>query len=112
MAKTLAMVGFEHYEADQFFEVKGVYEYDASRIRDAHTWCQRVVRLALANGKRVVVSNTFTMLREIEPYLAMTQNVRVVEAAGKWDNHHGVPVEMMERMAQRWEKLPVSLLPQ
>lgn len=108
MAHVLSMVGYEHFEADQFFEVNGVYQHDATRIRDAHTWCQRVVRLALAAGKRVVVSNTFTMLREMEPYKAMTQNVRVIEAQDKWENCHGGPVEMLERMALRWKKLPAA----
>jgi hypothetical protein len=108
MAKVLAMVGYEHFEADQYFEVDGAYQYDANRIRDAHAWCQKMVKLALDSGKRVVVSNTFTMLREMEPYLAFTDNVRVVEAQGKWENCHGVPLETMERMALRWQALPAA----
>lgn len=56
MAKVLNLVGYEHYEADMFFELDGTYRYDASRIKDAHAWCQKAAREALANGKRVVVS--------------------------------------------------------
>lgn len=108
MAKVLALVGYEHHEADQFFEVNGVYQYDATRIRDAHAWCQSRTRQALAAGKRVVVSNTFTMLREMEPYMEMTHKVRVVEAQGTWENCHDVPVEVLERMALRWEALPAA----
>ena len=37
----------------------------------------------------------------------MTRNVRIVEAQGKWENVHGVSAEMLQRMAQRWEPLPV-----
>ncbi len=88
-----------------YFEVNGQYHYDASRIRDAHNWCQNMVRQALAAGKRVVVSNTFTQLREMTPYLNMTKSTQVIEATGKWQNVHGVPPAMMERMAQRWEPL-------
>lgn len=106
MAKVLAEVGFEHYEADQFFMVDGVYRYDASRIRDAHDWCQRKTREALASGRRVVVSNTFTRLQEMEPYRAMTSNVHVIEAKGRWQNVHGVPNERLRQMAERWEPLP------
>ncbi|UUZ77437.1 hypothetical protein LP414_09555 [Polaromonas sp. P1(28)-13] len=109
MAKVLALVGFEHYEADMFFVVNGQYRYDASRIRDAHRWCQLMTRQALAKGEKVVVSNTFTQLREMEPYLTMTKNIRVVEATGKWQNRHGVPGQMLERMAQRWEPLPAEM---
>jgi hypothetical protein len=110
MAKVLALVGYEHYEADMFFVVNGQYRYDATRIRDAHSWCQQAARQALSQGKKVVVSNTFTQVREMEPYLSMTGSVRVVEAHGKWQNTHGVPVEMLQRMAQRWELLPEALL--
>jgi DNA polymerase III delta prime subunit len=110
MAKVLALVGFEHFEADMFFEQDGKYHYDASRIRDAHSWCQLMTRQALVKRKKVVVSNTFTQLRELEPYRLMTEKVRVIEARGTWQNQHGVPVEMMERMAQRWEQLPDALL--
>lgn len=110
IAKDLALVGFEHFEADMFFVVNGQYRYEGTRIRDAHSWCQKMTRQALATGKKVVVSNTFTQLREMEPYLSLTGSVRVVEAQGKWQNTHGVPIEMLERMAQRWELLPEELL--
>ena len=88
-----------------YLEVNGQYQYDASRIRDAHNWCQNMARQALAAGKRVVVSNTFTQLREMTPYIKMTKNTQVIEATGKWQNVHGVPAEMLERMAIRWEKI-------
>jgi hypothetical protein len=35
----------------------------------------------------------------------MTKSAKVIEATGKWQNLHGVPAEMLERMAQRWEPL-------
>jgi energy-coupling factor transporter ATP-binding protein EcfA2 len=109
MAKVLAFVGYEHYEADMFFEHDGTYRYDASRIRDAHRWCLEKARTALTNGKRVVVSNTFTRLQEMEPYSAMTNNVRVLEAKGSWRNVHGLPGETLRKIAGRWEPLPTSL---
>lgn len=106
IARTLVSEGFHHFEADMYFEVNGHYQYDASRIRDAHSWCQQMTRRALAAGERVVVSNTFTQLREMAPYLSMTKNAQVIEATGKWQNVHGVPPVMLERMATRWEALP------
>ena len=106
MARSLVSEGFLHFEADMFFEVDGQYRYDATRIREAHSWCQNMARQALAAGKRVVVSNTFTQLRELAPYFSMAQNARVIEANGKWQNVHGVPAETLERMASRWEPLP------
>lgn len=55
-ARGLAMAGFLHFEADNFFERDGLYQYDASRIKDAHAWCQKMTREALADGKRVVAA--------------------------------------------------------
>ena len=105
MAKEFARNGYAHFEADMYFVRDGKYQYDSSQIRDAHAWCQRMTRLALARGKSVVVSNTFTQLREMAPYRSMSRQVRVIEATGRWQNTHGVPAEMLERMAQRWEPL-------
>ena len=106
MAREMVADGFVHFEADMFFTVDGVYAYDPARIQDAQDWCQRMTRQALRDGQRVVVSNTFTRLQEMTPYRGMVNEIRVVEALGRWQNTHGVPAEMVDRMAQRWERLP------
>jgi uridylate kinase len=107
MASVLVMIGYEHFEADMFFEVDGVYKYDSSRIRDAHAWCQQMTLKALRKGSNVVVSNTFTQVREMAPYLEMnTRKTRVIEARGQWSNIHGVTPDTLDKMAARWEKFP------
>lgn len=112
MAGVITKIGYRHFEADMFFEVEGRYQYDATRIRDAHAWCQRMTRAALERGENVVVSNTFTHLREMQPYVEMgAKTIRVIEAQGKWESVHGVPPEMLERMAARWEPLTAALIP-
>lgn len=104
-----AMTTHEHLEADMFFtDESGAYRYDREKIMDAHEWCQRETFKALANGKRVVVSNTFTRLFEMEPYLNMAKvfsiDLRIVRATGNWPNVHGVPAAVVEHMRRRWEK--------
>ena len=108
MARVLVAVGYEHYEADMYFEQGGVYRYDSARIRDAHTWCQANTRRALVAGRRVVVSNTFTRLQEMAPYWSMTSNLRILEATGRWSNVHEVPPERLQQMAERWESLEAT----
>ncbi|CAM5407473.1 AAA family ATPase [Eoetvoesiella caeni] len=105
MAEVLTLIGYEHYEADMFFMQNGSYQYDAARIRDAHAWCQNMTRKSLKASKKVVVSNTFTRLSEMAPYRSMTDNIKVVEAKGKWKNEHGVTPETLERMALRWQSM-------
>ena len=109
MANVLVMIGYKNFEADMFFEVDGHYQYDASRIRDAHEWCQQMTQRALERGESVVVSNTFTRIREMAPYLQMkVGRIKVIEARGKWENVHGVPADAMASMASRWEQYPAA----
>ncbi len=93
-----------HYETDMYFIKDGVYQYDASKIKDAHMACQRHVRSALANAWNVIVSNTFTQMWEMRPYLEMPYtNLKVIECHGKFQNIHNVPNEVIEKMRARWE---------
>ena len=42
LAKTL---GGKHYEADMFFiDGEGHYNFDFTKIKDAHQWCQGMVK--------------------------------------------------------------------
>lgn len=102
------MTGHEHLEADQFFTSHdGTYIYDQEKVKDAHEWCQRETMRALANGKNVVVSNTFTRRFEMEPYFRMCESLGiltvVIETRGNYPNVHGVDDEMLDRMRNRWE---------
>lgn len=103
------MTGHEHFEADQFFEVDGAYQFDASKLPAAHAWCVTAANKALSAGRDVVVSNTFTRRWEMRPYFDAAEkigaSVRVIEARGTWENVHGVPAEAIERMRARWEQL-------
>ena len=108
LAKTLGLVGYHHFEADMFFEVNGQYMYDASKIREAHQWCQQSTREALQNNLKVVVSNTFTRQQELDPYLKMTRSIHIVEAQGNFKNKHDVPAQVISNMAARWERIEPS----
>ena len=98
MAKEFARDGYAHFEADMYFERDGAYEYDATRTREAHGWCQGMTRQALASGRNTVVSNTFTQLREMGPYRSMSGKVRVSKrrAGGK------TPMEFRRRCLSGW----------
>ena len=65
-------------------------------------------------GRSVVVSNTFTRLWEMEPYLKAAKkrgiNISIIEATGNWPNVHGVPEDAIEKMRARWEPIEVGKL--
>lgn len=108
-----AMTGYKHYETDMYFERGGKYRYDRKQSEDAHDWCQRETFKALERGNNIVVSNTFTQRREMEPYFAMARtfgiDLRIIEATGDWPNVHGVPKDVIEKMRQRWESFNEKL---
>jgi hypothetical protein len=65
------------YSADDFFtDEKGQYNFDPSRLGEAHAACQLSVRKALEfECGKVAVTNTFTERWEIEPYLRIVAEV-------------------------------------
>ncbi len=107
-AKTFKTV--EHYEADMFFMRGNGYEFDATKLKAAHEWCQDMVFMSMKrNEPTIVVSNTFTQEWEMEPYLEMAKTHEykvfsiVVENRHGGINEHGVPEEKLEQMKNRFE---------
>ena len=98
-----------HYEADMYFYKNGNYEFNPSKLKDAHAWCKAQTEIDLMSGKSVIVSNTFTQKWEIEPYFELGKkygaDIIVKKATGNYQNVHGVPPEALERMRSRWEDL-------
>lgn len=109
MARVLALIGYEHHEADQYFEQNGAYCFNAEKLKDAHVWCLERAKDSMSRKKFCVVANTFTQRWELQPYIDAAKSfgvqVRVIEAQGNWQNCHGVPIEVIDRMRQRWEVL-------
>ena len=106
LAKSL---GGSHMEADKYFEYEGKYEFDASKLKEAHAWCQNAVRVWMTNSvEKIVVSNTFTQTWEMDYYfeLAKEHGYRVyslvVENRHGGENVHNVPKEKIEEMARRF----------
>jgi predicted kinase len=105
-----------HYEADQYFMENGVYVFDRQKLRQAHSWCQQSTIDALARGEHVIVSNTFTTLKELKPYFEMIhaygKQPTVLVCQTNWGNVHGVPDDVLEAMIDRFQYDISSLLEQ
>jgi predicted kinase len=90
-----------------FFEFEGSYQFNASKLGEAHAWCLKKTKEALDSGQSVVVSNTFSRRWEMAAYIKLAEQlhlpIRTIEMQGKWPNVHGVPEEAIARMAARWE---------
>ena len=102
-----------HYEADMFFEDEnGNYNFDRTRLKDAHKWCQMLVDNDLSQGRNVVVSNTGLSRWERETYYKMAQKhdaiIKVKTMTGSYGNIHGVPEEALKMMENRFQLVSQS----
>lgn len=109
LAKTMLRQGAidSHYEADMFFMINGVYQFNPAKLKYAHEWCFEAVRHALLSREETVaVSNTFTQKWEAEKYIALCQMfaipVEIITCNGNYKSVHDVPEEAMEKMRGRF----------
>ena len=102
--------GYVHVESDMFFMVDGEYRFDGARLSEAHAWCLEEVTWRLMSRQSVVVSNTFTTMEELQPYLDLAAQIgltpTIVHCVGEFETVHGVPVAVIECMRARWEPCP------
>lgn len=101
---------------DYFLDEAGHYVFNPELLGEAHKACQAKAAVAISLGKSVVVHNTFIERWEMEPYFQMAHEfdckVIVVstfdggcdDAALAERNGHGVPVESIADMRDRWEE--------
>lgn len=113
---------YYYCSADDYFMTRdGVYQFDATKLPEAHGQCLRtyveeVVRGPDAVGV-VIVDNTNITVEELAPYVALASAYRVpvklvtilcdpIKAHSR--NGHGVPLHAVQRMdaALRARKLP------
>lgn len=104
-------------EADKFFyDKEGNYNFDASKLKEAHEWCRNEVETRMKDNEanpqyypEIVVSNTFTQEWEMEAYYELAKKYDylvisiIVENRHGGKNVHGVPEEKLEQMRNRFQ---------
>ena len=96
------------FEADHYFEdAEGNYVWDRTKIREAHEWCQNMTRTCLEHDMQVIVSNTFTTAKELNPYFSIAKSFGIIPTiytcCNNWGSTHNVPEDTMTAMRQRFE---------
>jgi adenylate kinase len=107
LAKVLSE--YQHFEADMFFIENDKYVFIPEKIRNAHHWCFENVKNNIQNNQKVVVSNTFTQLWEMEKYIQLTDSLLIIKCCGKFKNIHNVPETVLEKMESRWENYNMEI---
>lgn len=104
-------VAHTYFEADMYFmDQDGNYNFDRTKLGAAHKWCYDMTTRALSQGKTVVVSNTFTTMRELQPYLDYCRrhhvDFEVLRMISQYKSIHDVPEDALVKMRQRFQDFP------
>lgn len=107
--------GHIRLEADMYFiQPDGSYDWAADRLSKAHNWCFETTKIMLNNGYDVVVSNTFTTLKELNPYIEVASSNDIPFAVFRMTNEytsiHNVPQIVIEKMRIRFEDYEKEVL--
>lgn len=97
-----------HFETDMYFvNQAGHYQFDGTKIPQAHAWCQRQVATALTQNAWVIVSNTFVEKWEMKAYLKLAKkhhiSTQIIVCKGEYQNIHQVPEAVISRMRKKWQ---------
>ena len=108
-------IGGIHIEADQFFMENGKYNFDITKIKLAHKYCQNQTEAWMktdgvqVNNDKIVVSNTFTQEWEMKPYFELAEKYGYIVFTVIVENRHGrknihdVPEDKIQQMKDRFE---------
>jgi predicted kinase len=102
-------LGIFHVEADMYFVSDGTYRFDPRYLNIAHHWCQKTAIAAMRKGMDVVVSNTFSQMWEMQPYIEAANDehykCQVICCTGAYTSQHNLPRDIAENMRKRWEDI-------
>jgi predicted kinase len=94
---------------DYFINSEGNYEFDGSKLKEAHNDCQQRCANKMRNEiLKIVVANTFTEEWEMETYFEMAERYRyrvhtvIVENRHGNKNIHDCPEEKVSQMKNRF----------
>jgi predicted kinase len=107
---------FYSYSADHYHTKGGVYQFDPSKVREAHNWCLGRFAQGSSDGcPQIAVDNTNVRAFEFAPYYRLAEafgyQVDIVWVIAPIEkcilrNVHGVPPETIQRMARSFEPIP------
>jgi tRNA uridine 5-carbamoylmethylation protein Kti12 len=96
-----------HLESDMYFMRDNEYKFEAERLHSAHQWCFDRVKVLLKLEWKVVVSNTFTTIKELKPYFELSKELgivpRIIICNNNYGSIHNVPEETLGKMKNRFQ---------
>lgn len=108
---------YVYCSADTYFNTSDGYKFDPSQLGNAHESCRKFCEVGMSIGKDVIVDNTNTTWKEIEPYIILAEKygyeieiIRLVvdPTVAHSRNQHGLSLEMVQRQHNRL--IPIDVL--
>jgi predicted kinase len=94
---------------DRFFMVNDKYMFDRTKLAEYHGLNQDKAKYYLENGYSVIIDNTNIKKIHVEPYVKIAKEtkaqIQIIRCYGKFQNLHGVPEEIVQRMRNEMEDL-------
>jgi len=94
-------------ETDQLFMDSGKYCFNIDNLGINHKKMLNIVSTFISSGADVIISNTFTTLKELKPYLELAgrskYTVYIHDIFTQYVSTHNVPKEVIEKMKKRFK---------
>jgi predicted kinase len=104
------LIGGPIFSADNYFMKNGNYEFDVTKLGQAHNQCQRKTQDAMETGlSKICVANTFTTQREMKEYFQLAKQFGyrvftvIVENRHGGQNVHNVPEQVLTKQKGRFD---------
>lgn len=98
--------------ADHYFNLNGRYQFDPSKLPEAHAACLRAFITSCQLKLSVVVDNTNCSLAQVAPYVVVAQaygcdtRVLLLEAPDAFERQvHAVPLVSWQRMRKSLDEM-------
>lgn len=94
---------------DDYFYINGVYKFRPEMLQLFHQLNFERACDLLMHGYNVIIDNTNITQSAVQPYIDCAKHyghkVKVIRCDGEYENTHGVPDEVVEKMRKKMEVL-------
>lgn len=101
------------WAADDYFDIDGQYNYDFSKIKEAHQVCVMNMEDSIKNGYPVVIHNTNIKDWELDNIRRLAKEYQIplmiVTLKKQYGNVHGVPEVKVQQMIENLKQSNITL---
>lgn len=92
-----------------YFQHDGEYNFDGTKLKLAHRWCEKTAFLAMQAGLDVCVSNTFVQRWQMQPYIdkaaSTGHRLKIICMSQQYGSIHQVPQATLEKLRKEWQAI-------